>query len=131
MGSMIRLFTLAALFALAACSHLTPGTRPSASKDARTQLAIGYTLLYQEADGIPKLNWLLMFKEKSSPMAELTSEIVTYYRGLADRMQTLSKQYPAVRIDVTAMSEIESEERKALGKDQAKDFAPLIGKSGT
>jgi hypothetical protein len=28
------------------------------------------------------------------------------------------------------MSEIESDERKAIGADLAKDFAPLVGKSG-
>lgn len=49
-----------------ACSH--PGTlrdNAPARHDARTQLSIGYSLLYQEADGIPKLKWLLLFKEKS------------------------------------------------------------------
>jgi hypothetical protein len=35
-----------------------------------------------------------------------------------------------MRIDVAAMSEIEAEERKAIGADQAKDFAPLAGKTG-
>jgi hypothetical protein len=35
-----------------------------------------------------------------------------------------------VRIDVTAMSEIEGDERKAIGEDLAKDFAPLVGKTG-
>ena len=45
-------------------------------------------------------------------------------------MQRLSKQFPAMRIDVTAMSEIEGDERKAIGADLAKDFAPLIGKTG-
>ena len=35
-----------------------------------------------------------------------------------------------MRIDVAAMSEIESDERKAIGEDLAKDFGPLIGKTG-
>jgi hypothetical protein len=35
-----------------------------------------------------------------------------------------------MRIDVAAMSEIEAEERKAIGTDLAKDFAPLVGKTG-
>jgi hypothetical protein len=35
-----------------------------------------------------------------------------------------------MRIDVTAMSEIEGNERKAIGEDLAKDFAPLVGKTG-
>jgi hypothetical protein len=35
-----------------------------------------------------------------------------------------------MRIDVAAMSEIEGAERKAIGTDLAKDFAPLTGKTG-
>jgi hypothetical protein len=35
-----------------------------------------------------------------------------------------------MRIDVTPMSEIEGEERKAIGTDLAKDLAPLAGKTG-
>jgi len=45
-------------------------------------------------------------------------------------MQKLSKQYPAMRIDVAAMPEIEGDERKAIGADLAKDFAPLNCKTG-
>src|SRR6185437_1424873 len=91
--------------------------------DSRAQLSIGYSLLYQEADGIPKLKWLLMFKEKTPEMGQLTHELVAYYQQLADTMQKLSAQYPAMRIDVEPMSPIESETRKAIGSDQAKDMA--------
>jgi hypothetical protein len=71
-----------------------------------------------------------MFKDKPEEMSKLTHELVTYYEQLADTMRKLSKQYPAMRIDVDPMSEIESKERKAIGADLAKDFAPLVGKSG-
>ena len=127
----IRLLAATLLLTLAACSHLSDTKKPPPDKNApRAQLSIGYSLLYQEADGIPKLDWLLMFKDKSDEMAQLTHDLVSYYKQLADTMQKLSKQYPAMRIDVAAMSEIEGEERKAIGKDLAKDFAPVIGKSG-
>jgi hypothetical protein len=127
----IRLVATTLLLTLAACSHLSDTKKPPPDKNApRAQLSIGYSLLYQEADGIPKLDWLLMFKDKSDEMAQLTHDLVSYYKQLADTMQKLSKQYPAMRIDVAAMSEIEGEERKAIGKDLAKDFAPVIGKSG-
>jgi hypothetical protein len=136
---LIRCFAVAILLTLAACSHLTEPTkpapdeptRPAPDKNApRAQLSIGYSLLYQEANGIPKLKWILMFKDKSSETGQLIDGLVTYYEQLADTMRKLSEQYPAMRIDVAAMSEIESEERKAIGTDQAKDFAPLIGKNG-
>jgi hypothetical protein len=119
------------LLTLAACSHLGDTKMADPDKNApRAQLSIGYSLLYQEADGIPKLKWILMFKDKPEEMARVTNDLISYYQQLADTMQRLSKQYPAMRIDVAAMSEIEGDERKAIGSDLAKDFAPLIGKSG-
>ena len=60
----------ALLVTLAACSHLSDASGPPPEKlppeqgGARAQLSIGYSLLYQEADGIPKLKWILMFKDK-------------------------------------------------------------------
>jgi hypothetical protein len=127
----IRFATVALLLTLAACSSLCDTRQPTPEKNApRAQLSIGYSLLYQEADGIPKLKWILMFKDKPEEMGRLTNELVSYYQQLAETMRKLSKQYPAMRIDVTAMSTIESDERKAIGEDLAKDLAPLIGKNG-
>jgi hypothetical protein len=130
-SSILRFVAAALVLTLAACSYLSDNRKPTPEKNApRAQLSIGYSLLYQEADGIPKLKWILMFKDKPEEMGRLTHELVSYYQQLADTMRKLSKQYPAMRIDVTAMSEIEGEERKAIGTDLAKDFAPLVGKSG-
>jgi hypothetical protein len=128
---LLRFVATAVLLTLGACSHLSDNRNPAPEKNApRAQLSIGYSLLYQEADGIPKLKWILMFKDKPEEMGKFTHELVTYYEQLADTMRRLSKEYPDMRIDVEAMSEIESKERKAIGADFAKDFAPLVGKSG-
>src|SRR6204780_915530 len=130
-STLIRFVATALLLTLAACSQLSDTKKLPPDKNApRAQLSIGYSLLYQEADGIPKLKWILMFKDKPEEMGRVTHDLITYYQQLADTMQRLSKQYPAMRIDVPAMSEIEGEERKAIGADMAKDFAPLIGKTG-
>jgi hypothetical protein len=127
----MRFVATGLLIALAGCGHLCDIRKPAPDKNApRAQLSIGYSLLYQEADGIPKLKWLLMFKDKPEEMARVTDDLVSYYRQLAGTMQTLSKQFPAMRIDVTPMSQIESDERKAIGEDLAKDLAPVIGKTG-
>jgi hypothetical protein len=128
----IRLFGLVLLVILAACGHLSDRKEAAvpAKGTSRAQLSVGYSLLYQEADGIPKLKWILIFKDKPEEMGRLTNELVSYYQQLADTMKKLSQQYPAMRIDVVPMSEIEAEERKAIGTDTAKDFAPLVGKTG-
>jgi hypothetical protein len=127
----IRPGAAALLLTLAACSHPSYATGVPPDKETpRVQLSIGYSLLYQEADGIPKLKWLLMFKNKPEEMGRLTSDLISYYQHLADTMERLSQQHPAMHIDVAAMSAIEGDERKAIGTDLAKDFAPLVGKTG-
>jgi hypothetical protein len=127
----MRLIASALLLSVVACSQLSDAAKPPPDKNApRAQLSIGYSLLYQEADGIPKLKWILMFKDKPEDMGQVTHELVSYYQQLAETMRKLSKQYPAMRIDVTPMSAIEADERKAIGEDLAKDLAPVVGKSG-
>jgi len=126
----LRWLPLALLLFLAGCSHRGQVDDPTGAPDQhRKQLAIGYTLLYQEADGIPKLGWLLTFRKKPEEMARLTDDLTSFYRQLAHRLEQLSKQYPAVRIDVEPMSRIEAETRKAIGADLAKDLAPLVGEN--
>jgi hypothetical protein len=128
---LFRLVATALLLTVAACSPLSDTRKPNPGKNApRAQLSIGYSLLYQEADGIPKLKWILMFKDKPEEMGRITNDLLSYYQQLAETLQGLSKQYPAMRIDVPAMSDIEGEVRKAMGADEAKDFAPLVGKTG-
>jgi hypothetical protein len=130
-STLIRFLANTLLLTLAACSQLSDAGKPSPNKHGpRTQLSIGYSMLYQEADEIPKLKWILIFKDKPEEMGRITNDLVSYYQQLADTMRRLSKQYPAMRIDVAAMSEIEGKERKAIGEDLAKDFAPLVGKTG-
>lgn len=129
--SLTRSGVIVLLVALAACSHLSDALKPAPKADTpRAQLSIGYSLLYQEAEGIPKLKWILMFKDKPEEMGRVTHDLIDYYQQLAGTMEKLSKEFPAMRIDETPLPKIEADERKAIGEDLAKDFAPLIGKTG-
>src|SRR5450432_2270570 len=94
---LLRLVSTALLLTLTACAHLNDRMPPPDKKAPRAQLSIGYSLLYQEADGIPKLKWILIFKDKPEEMARLTNDLVGFYQQLADTMRRLSKQYPAMR----------------------------------
>lgn len=126
-----RMLLLVPLLAVAACSHFSKPLKPVPTpKTTRAQLSIGYSMLYEEADGIHKLKWIMMFKSKNEEMEQLTTDLVHYYQHLAESLQKLSMEYPAVHIDATTMSDIEAQERKAIGEDLAKDMAPLIGKGG-
>jgi len=140
-SALLGLTPIAMLMTLAACTHLTPtdktpteqspNERPANEQTAsRAQLSIGYSLLYQEADGIPKLKWIFLFKKTPGEMGRVTDDLIGYYQQLAETMRRLSKEYPGMRIDAPAMSEIEGEERKSIGEDLAKDFAPVVGKTG-
>jgi hypothetical protein len=132
MNSAITRTTGAALLlTLAACSHFSHSEESEPGKGSRDQLSVGYSLLYEEADGIPKLKWLLRFKDKPEEMSKVTTELVTYYQQLAQTLENLSRQFPAVHINVNTMPEIEADTRKAIGTDLAKDIAPVVGKSGT
>jgi hypothetical protein len=107
-SALIHFSAAALLLSLAARSALSATQNPAPDKNAsRAQLSIGYSMLYREANGIPKLKWLLMFKDKPEEMGRLTNELIGYYQQLADTMQRLSKEYPGMRIDVAPMSEIE------------------------
>jgi hypothetical protein len=130
MNPLTRIIVAALLLTLTACSHFGRSDEATPAKGSRGQLSVGYSLLYQEADGIPKLKWLIRFKEKSDDMAQVTQDLVSYYQQLADQLQSLSKQFPAVRLDVRTMPEIMGDTRKAIGSDLAKDIAPVVGKSG-
>src|SRR5271154_4206767 len=87
-AKVLRFVATAMLLTLAACSHFSDPRKPTPEKDApRAQLSIGYSLLYQEAEGIPKLKWILMFKDKPEEMGKLTHELVSYYEQLAATMR--------------------------------------------
>jgi len=127
---LLRLAVMTLFLAFVGVSWGQASKRPVSSEPQRKQLAMGYTLLYQEADGIPKLKWILTFRKKSDEMARVTDDLATFYQELAHRLEQLSKKYPAVRIDAEPMSKIEAETRKAIGADLAKDLAPVIGRQG-
>src|ERR1700755_1339770 len=69
------------------------------ARGVRQQLSIGYSLLYGEGTGVHKRARLLSFKSKSEEMSQATDVLMKYYKGLAERMEKLAKQFPAVRLD--------------------------------
>jgi len=96
----------------------------------RAELNVGYSLLYQQADGIPKMKWILMFKDKGDELDQTSSGMMEYYKQLAQSMEQVAAKNPALRLDAVTMPDILVDTRKAIGVDMAKDFAPLVGNTG-
>jgi hypothetical protein len=117
------------LLAFAGSANDTKGPQLT-DTSSRTQLDVGYSLLYQEAEGIPKIDWLVKFKNKPKEVGSLVDELVNFYQQLTQSMERLSNQCPAVRLDLKPMPDVESEARKSIGTDLAKDLVPVAGKSG-
>ena len=119
------------LVLLPACSKNSE-TKPATADPGkvRAELNVGYSLLYQQADGIPKMKWILMFKDKGNELDQTTTGMMDYYKQLAASMEQLAAKNPALRLDAVTMPEILVDTRKAIGVDMAKDFAPLVGNTG-
>jgi hypothetical protein len=80
-STLIRFVATGLLLTLAARSQSSNTRKPTPDKNApRAQVSIGHSLLYQETDGIPKLKWIFMFKEKPEEMGRLTNDLVSYYQ---------------------------------------------------
>ncbi|WP_428380717.1 hypothetical protein [Nevskia ramosa] len=106
--------------------------KPAAAEPGklRAELNVGYSLLYQQADGIPKMKWILMFKDKGNELDQTATGMMEYYKQLAQSMEQVAAKNPALRLDAVTMPDILVDTRKAIGIDMAKDFAPLVGNSG-
>src|SRR6202012_2478494 len=125
--------TAVAWVLLAACTEMHHADRSQTEREqdlSRAQLSVGYSLLYGEADGMNKLKWILRFKDKPEEVGQVINDLVAYYEQLAENLRSLSKQFPALRLDAKTMPDIVGEERKAMGAEMAKEMAPVVGKSG-
>lgn len=126
----IAALVVAAMVLLPGCSKPAEPQPAATVGKLRTDLNVGYSLLYQQADGIPKMKWILMFKRKGDELDQTTTGLMDYYQQLAQSMEKVAAQNPALRLDAVTMPELLVDTRKAIGLDMAKDFAPLVGNTG-
>jgi len=85
---LLRLAVMTLFLAFVGVSWGQASKRPVSSEPQRKQLAMGYTLLYQEADGIPKLKWILTFRKKSDEMARVTDDEQRHLAGVILGLET-------------------------------------------
>lgn len=122
--------------ALLAFGCLVPGactTTAQPRADADTQREIlneGYSILYRDARTISAVKYLLWIKVESDAFDKIIREAAAFGSDLRKDMSGLAKKYPALKLDVEALPELEKRKRFATGFDKLKDIAPVTGKKG-
>jgi hypothetical protein len=124
-----RILLVAVATLLGACA----GGGQSKSDDPRQTRRIhaeGDSLLYSDLKALDRAELLLYIKEESDDVDKMATGISDFAAGVRKDLERLSKAYPAARIDLDPMPEIEKRKRASMMKDRVKDYAPLIGKTG-
>jgi hypothetical protein len=102
-----------------------------AASGERGELNKGYTLLYDEAVGLAKARFLLKVKDQPTDVESMVTAATDEYLRLQQQMEGLAKDFPALKLDAPdIMAKVIAETREAIGTDQFKSFAPLVGQSG-
>lgn len=90
----------------------------------------GYSLLYRDAGKLDTSELILYVKAESAAMSKTVSAISDFGDELKKDLERIARDYPAVRIDLDPLPEIEKRKRAAIAKDRAKYFAPIVGHGG-
>ena len=102
---------------------------PTLSKE-RLMLSEGYSILYRDAGNLDLSELILYVKSESDAMKDVVTAIADAGSALKKDLERIAKDYPGVRIDLDPLPEMEKRKRAAIGKDRARQFAPVVGKGG-
>lgn len=115
----------------AGCGHLqSDPSKGAAPNKQRLMLNEGYSLLYHDAGNLDLSELLLYVKKESEPVEKVVSAAAETGGQLKKDLEHIAKTYPAVRIDLDPLPEMEKRKRAAISKDRARYFAPVVGHGG-
>ena len=97
----------------------------------RDALNAGYSLLYDSASSLSDVQKVFYIKVESDPVERVIGEISDYAAALQADLERIAQDYPAVRIDLDPLPELEKRKRESISSDTRKSLAPLVGKTGT
>jgi hypothetical protein len=124
------LFTLLLASLTAGCAHIEKESKPPAVSKQQRVLNEGYSMLYQDAGNLDLGELILFVKIESEAMHKVVSAVAEAGGQVRKDLERISKEHPAVRIDLDPLPEMEKRKRAAISKDRARYFAPVIGHSG-
>ena len=102
---------------------------PRLSKQRR-ELSEGYSLLYREAAALDGAELILYVKAESEAMHAVVVAASDVGEQIKKDLERIARDYPGVRIDLDPLPEMEKRKRKAIAKDRAHYFAPVVGHGG-
>jgi hypothetical protein len=123
-------FTLLLASLAAGCANLEKGSKATDSSKQQRVLNEGYSLLYTDAGKFDFAELILHVKVESQAMHEIVTAVAKVGGQLKKDLERISKDHPAVRIDLDPLPEMEKRKRAAIAKDRALYFAPVVGHGG-
>ena len=96
----------------------------------RVILNEGYSELYLDVTHIDRSQLIFAFKTETPAVDEIFTGLSKYAAHVKEEMERLARDYPALKIDLEPLPEMEYRKRRAIAIDRAKEYAPVVGKSG-
>lgn len=103
---------------------------PAATDRNRQILNAGYSMLYTDASHLALTRLMLLLKFESEAVHAIVTDVARFGGGLANDLERIARDYPAVRIDQEPLPEIEKRKRAAIAMGRAHEFVPGIGTGG-
>jgi hypothetical protein len=119
-----------ALFAAGCDKAAADRDQASALGAQRLMLNQGYSLLYTDASNIGLVDLVLYVKSDPKKFDKIITEISTYGSELKKHLERIARDYPAVRLDLKPLPEMEMRKRSAITRERERYFAPVIGHGG-
>jgi hypothetical protein len=115
---------------VAGCTSDERRPQPADVRDQRIMLNEGYSILYSHVSSLARFDLIFLVKSESEAVEEVTTAVTDYAAALRTRLEGVSKDYPAVKIDLDPVPEIEKRTRDAVTKDRLLSVAPVVGLTG-
>jgi hypothetical protein len=123
---------LATLLPLAALGACGPGATDTAAGASAQRLILnqGYSMLYTDVSRVELAKLILYIKVESEAVNTIVTAISDYSGALEQDLERIARDYPAVRIDLDPLPEMEKRKRSDVNRQRALSFAPVVGRKG-
>ncbi|WP_233543980.1 hypothetical protein [Salinisphaera sp. Q1T1-3] len=101
-----------------------------ANESRRDKLNDGYSALHKQLRGLSQVDRIFYVKIESDDVQNVVGDLTDYSGQLADRLEKLAEQFPAMNLKRTTTPPIIDDAHTAQRNGTLKRFAPLVGQSG-